>query len=105
MKCCKSKLSWNTPYGWLELFDVDKNQLDDKPTCILGSFLGDGAAGTDLEVGRWWGGPTINGRLVVSLSPHRFGGWWGKILGANRPKFGAEGAFLENFSNIFKKIT
>ena len=40
----------------------------------------------------------INPRLVVSLSPIN-SGVGGKILGAKRPKFGAEGAVLENFSD------
>ena len=47
--------------------------------------------------------PTINDRLLVSLSPHQFG-LGGKILGAERSKFCAEGAVLEHFSDILEKL-
>ena len=47
--------------------------------------------------------PPINGRLLVSLPPIDLG-VGDKILGAKRPKFGVEGAFLVNFSDFSEKL-
>ena len=58
---------------------------------------GDGNRGGD---GRQ---PPINRRTFVSLSPINSGDG-GKILGGEHPKFGAEGAVLENFSDFSGKL-
>ena len=49
------------------------------------------------------GGPhqwPLTGKSV----PRQFGDWEGKILGAKRPKFGAEGAVQKHFSDILEKL-
>ena len=69
---------------------------------VYGMILIYTEAGTDLE-GATGAQPTINLRLLVNLFSHRIGGW-GKILGAKSPKFGAEGAVLDNVSYILEKL-
>ena len=42
--------------------------------------------------------------LISKSVPPSIWGLGGKILGAKRPKFGAEGAILENFSDFLEKL-
>ena len=57
--------------------------------------------GTEIE-GGYGGTPPINRRSLVSLSPIDSGVGEGKILGAKCPKFGVEGAVLEDFGDILE---
>lgn len=68
------------------------------------SYMEQGARGRNAQRGGRREAAPINNRLPVCLSPNRFGVERGNILGAKRQKFGAVGAFLENFFHFSENL-
>ena len=66
-------------------------------------MVGEGAPSDEFNGGALGGLPPNIRRIVLNLSPQYFGDW-GQDFGREAPKFGAEGAVLENLSDFSGKL-